>query len=805
MPQIPPPEPAASAPLELAFDRYEPADQRRRESLFALGNGMLLVRGSPAEGSGAAHYPGTYHAGAYARLRGEAAGEAIDIESLARLPDWTQVRLRIAGAERPLCAEHAQVRDYRQALDVRAGVVRRSLVLVDAEGRRTRLQETRLVSLAQVEIAALCLEVTPLDWSGELEVEVGMDAGVANTLVARDDGYDPRAFELLALEPHAGAQLAHLRTRGIGMEVAIVVRSLLDGGELPADAGRDGDLLRQCLRVPAGAGRGITIARTAAVVAASRGTATVVDAACAALRRAPDFGRLCSAHAAAWTRLWDQVRIDVDGALRCPIAIAQSHLLQTAPPRAHGCDAGVPARGWQEAYHGQIFWDATLSLRGLGLQAPEVVRGGLAYRHRRLDAARDAARAAGHAGAMFPWRSAHGGREVTPRFQRNPVNGRWMPDRTCLQRHVNAAIAYDAWHDVLATGDLAWLADEGAELLVEIARFWASIAEHDAADDRYDIRGVVGPDEYHTLHPVTRRAGVDNNSYTNVMAAWTLRRAGDALDMLAPPARAALARRIGLGADEPARWARIARRLRLVFLDDGVLAPFAGFDRLERMQIEAFERECGGQRIDHVLDARGGDINDFQVLKQADTAMLAYLLPEAELLELVADMGYGLTRAQLRATLRHDFERTLHDSSLSDLVYAGAFTRLDPALSARLFRQALHPDGKAGNHGTEKGLHLGAKGALLDILQRHYLGIRAERAGLCVEPAPPLDLGRVSVPVAYRGCRLRITYEDGDLEIAAAADNRSAVPLSCPGGRGPLAPGGVRRVASAAEPTVRAR
>lgn len=172
------------------------------------------------------------------------------------------------------------------------------------------------------------------------------------------------------------------------------------------------------------------------------------------------------------------------------------HLLQTASPHVTELDAGLPARGLHgEAYRGHVFWDDLFVFPFLAPRFPEVTRALLRYRWRRLPEARWAARAAGYTGAMFPWQSGGDGREETPRLHFNPRSGRWLPDNSRLQRHVGLAVAHNVWQHYEATKDSAFLAGFGGELLLEIARFFASLTTREG--ERYVIRGVMGPDEYH--------------------------------------------------------------------------------------------------------------------------------------------------------------------------------------------------------------------------------------------------------------------------------------------------------------------
>ena len=188
----------------------------------------------------------------------------------------------------------------------------------------------------------------------------------------------------------------------------------------------------------------------------------------------------------------------------------------------------MPARGLNgEAYRGHVFWDEMYAFPFLSVRLPEVARGLLMYRYRRIGEARAAAREAGFQGAMFPWQSGSEGIEETQRVHLNPMSGRWEPDLSRNQRHVNAAIFFNIWNYFQATDDRAFLESYGAEMMLDIARFWASIAHFNPARERYEIHGVMGPDEFHEKYPGAERGGLANNAYTNVMVAWLLRHRGE--------------------------------------------------------------------------------------------------------------------------------------------------------------------------------------------------------------------------------------------------------------------------------------
>ena len=178
----------------------------------------------------------------------------------------------------------------------------------------------------------------------------------------------------------------------------------------------------------------------------------------------------------------------------------------------------MPARGLNgEAYRGHVFWDELFVYPFLNFRLPEITRGLLMYRYRRIAEARAAARDAGYEGAMYPWQSGSDGEEETQRVHLNPLSGRWEPDLSRNQRHVNAAIFYNVWCYYHATHDLDFLRDHGAEMLLEIARFWSSIARYNPDRDRWEIHGVMGPDEFHDKYP---GAGEGGCATTRTPTSW---------------------------------------------------------------------------------------------------------------------------------------------------------------------------------------------------------------------------------------------------------------------------------------------
>ena len=446
------------------------------------------------------------------------------------------------------------------------------------------------------------------------------------------------------------------------------------------------------------------------------------------------FERLLLEHRQAWAQRWEQadIRIDGDEELQRALRFALFHLMSAV---ADSGEAAVGARGLSgPAYRGHVFWDGDVFvLPFLAATHPAAARAMLEYRIRRLPAARAAARALGRRGARFPWESARDGIDVTPSHAHDST-GRVVPIRTGeLEDHITADLAWASAFYVDWTGDEAFAAGPGRELLVESARYWASRIRTDNRG-RAHIYGVIGPDEYHEP--------VDDNAYTNVMARWTLRRAADAL-----------------GSDDVAQtegrtWLELADAL-----VDGydpetrIYEQFAGFFRLEPLIIAdvASRRPIAA---DLLLGAER--VAGAQVLKQADVLMLHHLVPEA------------VAPDSLVPNLDFYEPRTAHGSSLSPAIHASLFARAGRlGLAADTLRLASRIDLDDLTGTTAGGVHLATMGGLWQAIAFGFAGVRARDGVLEIDPRLPADWRELEVRLTFRGRRVRLAIEPELVTVAA--------------------------------------
>jgi alpha,alpha-trehalase len=671
-----------------------------------------------------------------------------------------------------------EILDYAQELDLRQGVLSRRLRVRDGEGRETAVSSRRIVHMRHQNLAAIQMQLPAENWSGGLEIRSALDGRVINAGVERYRQLNSKHLAPLETrEIGEDAVLLVCATNQSHIRIAEAARTRVHRDGEPVEVARETEHEEGCatqhLTCRIARGVTLTVEKTVALFTGrDRAISEPALAAAEAVSGAPPFANLLASHALAWRTLWDRGDIVVDEHPRRQMILRLHifHLLQTVSPNTVGMDAGVPARGLHgEAYRGHIFWDELFILPYLNFHFPEISRELLLYRYRRLATARRLARAAGFRGAMYPWQSGSDGREESQVLHLNPRSGRWTPDNTHLQRHVGLAIAYNIWRYWQTTEDRGIMAAHCAEMLVEIARFWASIVSWDNAEGRCRILGVMGPDEFHDRYPWREGPGLDDNAYTNVMAAWVLGRAADALDILAPARREEVCLVLGLTDRELAEWKRIATRMRVPFLEDGIIAQFQDYDRLEELDWEAYRTRYGDiQRLDRILETEGDTINRYKASKQADVLMLFYLFSSGELRDLFASMGYEFDPDSIPRNIDYYMRRTSHGSTLSRVVHSWVLARSDRARSWKLLTEALESDLLDIQGGTTaEGIHLGAMAGSIDLIQRGQTALEFTDHTLSISPCLPEEMRGLHLKFLYRGYWLHLDVSCDEVTVSA--------------------------------------
>ena len=760
----------------LEYDGFDPDEEGLREALTSTGNGYFCTRGAAEwEDADDVHYPGTYAHGLYNRETTIMGGRPVLNEDLVNLPNWLAMKLKIED-EDAIRFGNIELLDYRHSYDISTATVARELRFRDRAGRETSLRSRRFVSMAHSHQAAIEWTLTAENWSGSVEVVSALDGRVTNGGVARYrqlegrhlDPVSPRTFgpEVIAL---------HVETRQSNIYVAQAARTCVFRGDEPLKVDRSlyqmEDYIQQVLRFDLLEGEPVRVEKLVSLYTSrDRAINEPLTNAGKSVRRYPRFDEALARHARAWDQLWRSADVVLPGNQHVQqlLRLHISHILQVCSLHTANHDAGVPARGLNgEAYRGHVFWDELYVFRYLTSRLPAITRELLMYRYRRLGEARAAAKVAGYKGAMFPWQSGSDGSEETQIVHLNPLSGQWDPDLSHRQRHVNAAIFYNIWHYHKATEDHDFLRDHGAEMMLEIARFWSSIAHFNNERGRYEIHGVMGPDEFHERYPGAAEDGLRNNAYTNIMVAWICEQAEVVLGLLSERRRDTLRAKIGLGEDEIERWRDMSTKMYVPFHDDAIISQFEGYEQLEELDWDAYRAEHDNiQRLDRILRAEGDDPDRYKLAKQADTVLLFFLFPPEEIRRLFGRLGYEWDADGAQRNIEYYDQRTSHGSTLSYIAHAGVLAPIDADHAWERFLVALESDvGDVQGGTTKEGIHLGVMAGTLDLVQRAFTGAEIRDGVLYFTPTLNDHLEGLSFPMQVRGTPIRVTIGGGQLTV----------------------------------------
>ena len=512
-----------------------------------------------------------------------------------------------------------------------------------------------------------------------------------------------------------------------------------------------------------------------------------VRAAKISLESKDSFDSLFQAHTVAWEKIWDKADIVIQGDRFSQklLRLHTYHMMCTASPHNPSIDAGMPARGLNgEAYRGHIFWDEIFILPFFNRHFPDISKALLMYRYHRLNAAREYAREHGYKGAMFPWQTADDGKEDTQIIHFNPKSGKWGPDHSSLQRHVSIAVFYNTWRYIYDTDDTQFLNEYGAELMFEIARFWASIATFAPDTQKYHIEGVMGPDEFHETLPGSGKDGLKDNSYTNIMAVWLFEKAAEIGEKIDPTVLRHLISKIHLGFDELKHWQDISSNMNILVDNDGILEQFEGYNSLKELDWLHYRTRYGNiHRMDRILKAEGDTPDLYKVAKQPDVLMTFYTLSPGEVAELLEKIGYKIPddMTLVRNNYAYYEPRTSHGSTLSKVVHSiiSSYLHDGREMAWKWFSEALKSDIQDTQGGTtQEGIHCGVMAGTLDTVIRYFAGISFYNEKLNVHPNRPEHWKKLTLSICFRKNRYSITIAENDI-IVTLVDADGDEALAC--------------------------
>ncbi len=744
---------------------YSTADLGVTETLFAVGNGYLGMRGNVEEGR-ETHFHGTYLNGFHEtwsiRHAEEAFGFARVGQTIVNVPDNKTMKLYID--DEPMLLSVADMETYERKLDFHDGVLHREVIWRTPAGKRVHVRSSRMVSFTQRHLAIMSIEITMLDdyapvvvSSQMLNRQDGKDEYHVRA-AAMGEGVDPRkaeAFEDRVLQPQthwASDRRMILGYRCTNSKMTVAVGA---DHEIQTDCAysdlvhADEDTGKKVYRVDAEPGKPIKITKVVSYHS-SRGVPVreLVDRCRRTLDRVREQGVEAQFHdQRAWLdAYWKRSDVVVEGQPALQQAI-RWNLFQIAQAAARAEQSGVPAKGVTgSGYSGHYFWDTEIYvLPFLIYTSPPMARSALRFRYNMLEAARRRAADLAQSGALFPWRTISG-EEASAYYAAGTA-----------QYHIDADVAFALCKYVNATGDDGFMQREGVDILVETARMWADLGfwrDGGSGDGQrtFHIHGVTGPDEYTTV--------VNDNLFTNVMARFNLEQAARVVRGLAqdaPQAYERMVRRLQLDPTEPDEWAAAAAATKIPYDEaTGINPQDSHFLDREMWDL----KNTPAEKRPLLLHFHPLVIYRFQVLKQADVVLALFL------------QGDHFSLEQKRSDFEYYDPITTGDSTLSGVVQSIIAAEVGyRELALRYFQSSLYVD-LADLHGNASdGVHVASTGGVWAALVFGFGGMRDYNGVITFDPRLPASWPSLQFTLTLRGCRLRVvvtadaisfTIEDGD-------------------------------------------
>ncbi|WP_394289113.1 glycoside hydrolase family 65 protein [Microbacterium sp.] len=754
-------------PWRLVETAFSLDDVGVTETLFATGNGYLGLRGNHPEGRHAQEH-GTFINGFHEvfpiRHAEQAFGFAEVGQTIINAPDSKIMRVYVD--DEPISLDIADVREYERALDFRRGVLTRHVRWMTPSGKDVVIDFERLVSFEERHVAIMRLSVTVLNADAPVTVSCqllnrqdGEDVyGAADRLGKQAGaGFDPRKSEKMSdrvLQPQEfwnnGSRSAlSFKVSESGMTLAVVADHIVETENEYSSRGQvEPDMAKQVFRVHARQGVPVTITKVVSYHT-SRGVPAheLVDRGRRTLDRVQHEGvQTQFDRQEAWVHdFWDRSDVIIEGHDDLQQATRWC-LFQLAQAAARADSLGVPAKGVTgSGYSGHYFWDTEVYvLPFLAYTTPLWARNALRMRYLMLPAARKRAGQLNEAGALFPWRTING-EEASAYYAAGTA-----------QYHINADVAFALGKYVRATGDTEFLHREGAEILVETARLWATLGfwrfSESGDPESFHIHGVTGPDEYTTV--------VNDNLFTNVMARYNLRYAARVLREMEtddPEAYQQLVERIDLDPAELDAWQAAAEAMHIPYSDAlGIHPQDAVF--LER-EVWDLENTPPEQRP-LLLHFHPLVIYRYQVLKQADVVLALFL------------QGNHFSPAEKLADFEYYDALTTGDSTLSAVVQAILAAEVGyQDLALEYFRESAFVDLGDLHNNAADGVHVASAGGVWTALVSGFGGMRDHRGALSFDPRLPADWPSLSYTLHWHGTRLAITVRRDEMTVVAGEGN----------------------------------
>ncbi|MFD2924823.1 glycoside hydrolase family 65 protein [Halobacillus naozhouensis] len=699
--------------LKLSEDHFDLKKINKYATLMTLGNGYMGIRGTHEE-----DYPiqkrGLFVAGIYNNSSTE------EPEEIVNLPDVMGIDLEIDGEV--FSSLKGKTISYDRTLHMDRGELTKDVVWEREDGLRLQFTFRRLASKHDVQVLASKVSIESLNRDVTITLRTGIDAQQTNFgrqhlledhVQVHDETYMQGTYTTTRSHQTIGLFSTCTYSKSCDVHFFAKNRQLLC--ESTAALKKNEPFHMEKLN--------------AVYTSIDQRVDDLKEVGLAKVKQLSEEGyeRILQQSENAWEDFWNERRIEIHSSNpmdQQAIDFAQYHLEIMAPK--HNPNLSVAAKGLTgEGYKGHVFWDSEIFILPYHLyNDPKAAKQLLEYRYNRLPEARERAKANGHEGAQFPWESARTGKEETPAYAAiNIKTGERQKVASALaEHHIVADIAYAVLHYYQVTNDEEFMAAKGLTMLEETSKFWLSRTSE--RDGQLHLLNVIGPDEYTEF--------IDNNAYTNYLAHYIVKQTLQVLDAINE-----LNEEFRKAAED------FLNRLYLPKENADQLIPQDGtFLRKPAIDLSKYKKNQGSQSI--LLDYSRGEVNEMQILKQADVVMLLYLFPDL------------FSKETIERNFTYYEEKTIHDSSLSKAIHSILAMRCgQEELAYQLFQEACLIDLGPNPHSSDEGIHAASLGSIW-LAVFSFLNLSFEQERIKLNPTLPQAWSSFKFPFHYKGRKITV-------------------------------------------------
>lgn len=738
---------------ELNYNDYNKKIEKTRETLLTVGNGYFGTRGAMEElDASDFNYPGTYMCGVYNKLTSKINDKTIEHEDFVNCPDWTSIKFKFNKEEDWINLNDCKILKINRKLNLKNGELSREIICEYLD-KQFKINSYRIASMSDYHIASIKYIFTSLNFSGNVFISNGINGNVTNSGVKNFKNLNNK--HLTNYYTNIDDNIVSLEATTSNSKITIneSVKIICKNKFINKTNNINNNSAYIDFEFNLNENESVQLDKILSIYNTFSDD-DIRNKSLEKLSNYSSYDQILELSQKSWEDIWEEIDLVFEDNKECQniIRLNLYHTIVSFSPHNKNFDASVTARGLHgEGYRGHVYWDEIYIMPFYCMHYPDAAKAMLMYRYKRLPKAKEAASKLGYKGAMFPWQSGLTGEEVSQKYNYNPISDQWTPDYNHLQKHVSLAIAHNIFTYFHYTLDNEFMINYGLEMFWEICIFWMSKVEFDEKSQRYSIKGVIGPDDFHKSDMKANELGVKDNAYTNVMTAWILHLGVNFFENYENEIDDVI-KKTNITSEEVNLWRKTANNMNVI-IKDNIISQFDGFFDLQEFDFEEHTKKYGNTKnLDSILEAEGLDPNNYKICKQPDTLMLFYNLTDFEVSAILRSMGYKFHISYLKNNLHYYLKRTSHGASLSKIVHAHVASIVnDFDLSEKLYFDALNINLNDTQGTISEGIHTGAMcGTILTALFT-FAGINLHRNQPdFFQPKKPKKIGKISGKFKFR-------------------------------------------------------